>query len=45
MRDHCNFEELSAHALLDMVALGFEEVPEADILRALWILGDAVGCK
>lgn len=42
MRDHMNPEERAAAQLLDAVRLGFE-VPQADIDRALWILGDLVG--
>jgi len=41
-RDHCNAEELAAHAVLDAVRAGID-VPSATIMRALWTTGDAVG--
>lgn len=41
-RDHMTEEEQAAHALLDAVKAG-SYVPYPDIMRALWILGDAVG--
>lgn len=42
MRKHLNAEESAAAQLLDAVRLGFD-IPQADIDRALWILGDLVG--
>lgn len=43
MRDHFTEEEMAAALLLDAVKFGLFDIPEADILRALWVLGDAVG--
>lgn len=42
LRDHCNEEELEAHRILDLVKAGFE-VPNYQIVRALFVLGDGVG--
>jgi len=42
MRDHCNYEELEAHRILDMAKAGFD-VPESVISWALFCLGDGVG--
>lgn len=42
LRDKCNFEELAAHRILDMVKAGFY-VPDEAIKRALFVLGDGVG--
>lgn len=42
LRDHCNPEELEAHRILDLVKAGFN-VPQLQIKRALFVLGDGVG--
>lgn len=42
LRDHCNYEELEAHRILDMVKAGFD-VPNSTICWALFVLGDGVG--
>lgn len=44
LRDHMTPEELEASALLDAVKAG-AYVPYQDIMRALWILGDAIGLR
>lgn len=44
MRDLCNFEELEAHRILDMVRAGLD-APETTVTWALWVLGDAVGME
>jgi hypothetical protein len=42
MRKHCNYEELEAHRILDLVKAGVN-VPESTICWALFVLGDGVG--
>lgn len=42
MREHCNFEELEAHKILDLVRSGVD-APSGTISRALLVTGDAVG--
>lgn len=42
LRDHCNYEELEAHRILDMVRYGMD-VPATVIAWALFVLGDSVG--
>ena len=44
LRDNCNDEELWAHRVLDKVKLGLP-VTDAEIRRALFVLGDSVGLK
>jgi hypothetical protein len=42
LRNRCNEEELEAHRILDLVKAGFH-VPQYQIKRALYVLGDGVG--
>lgn len=42
LRDHCNDEEIEAHAILDRALLG-EDVPEQSINWAMLVLGDGIG--
>ena len=43
MRNHYNAEELAAALILDYARAG-GDVPAAAITRALFVLGDLVGC-
>ena len=42
LRDKCNYEELEAHRILDMVRAGMD-VPQSTVTWALFVLGDSVG--
>jgi len=42
MRDHYTHEEREAAHTLDLVRAGVN-VPQHQIMRALWVLGDGVG--
>ena len=43
LRENCNWEELEAHRILDLVRAGIGGVSEPMIKWALFVLGDGVG--